>query len=253
LQGVLPNTQSCFPLNCLQFDSLVKQDAIEQLLELQVVPLSKPTDMPTVVADLLNQFNHLFDGPKELPPKRWIDHAIPLILRAQSFRLKPYRYTPQQKEVKEMLGNGIIQQSTSPFASHVLVVKKKDGEWWLCVDYRRLNAYTVKNMYPMPIFDEIADELSEAVIFSKLDHRAGYHQIRIKEGDEPKTAFQTHSGHFEYRVMPFGLMGAPATFQEFMNHILAPLLRKCVVVFLDYVLVYSPSLELHVQHLKAVF
>jgi hypothetical protein len=111
-----------------------------------------------------------------------------------------------------MLGNGIIQQSTSPFTSRVLLVKKKDGEWWLCVDYRRLNAYTVKNRYPMPIFDEIADELSGAVIFSKVDHRAGYHQIRTKEGDEPKTAFQTHSHHFEYRVMPFGLTGAPATF-----------------------------------------
>lgn len=135
----------------------------------------------------------------------------------------------------------------------MLLVKKKDGEWRLCVDYRQLNAYTVKNRYPMPIFDEIADELSGAAIFSKLDHRVGYHQIRIKEGDEPKTAFQTHSGHFEYRVMPFGLTGAPATFQEFMNHILAPLLRKCVVVFLDDVLVYSSSLELHLQHLKAVF
>lgn len=87
LQGVLPNTRSCFSLNCLQFDSLVKQDAIEQLLELQVVPLSEPTDMPMVVADLVSQFNHLFDEPKELPPKRWIDHAIPLIPGAQPFRL----------------------------------------------------------------------------------------------------------------------------------------------------------------------
>lgn len=105
----------------------------------------------------------------------------------------------------------------------------------------------------MQIFDEITNELSGAEVFSKLDHRVGYHQICIKEGDKPKTTFQTHHGHFEYRVMPFGLTRAPATFQDFMNHILAPLLRKCVMVFLDDILVYSIDLEKHVDHLEAVF
>jgi hypothetical protein len=160
----------------------------------------------------------------------------------------PYRYTPQQKDeiekqIQEMLDSGIVQQSSIPFASAVLLVKKKDGEWSLCVDYRRLNSYTVKNRYPMPVFDEIVDELAGASVFSKLDHRSGYHQIRLREGDEPKTVFQTHHGHFEYRVMPFGLTGALATFQDFMNQLLAPFLRKWVVVFLDDVLVYSATME----------
>lgn len=105
----------------------------------------------------------------------------------------------------------------------------------------------------MLIFDELTYELYGATMFTKLDHRAGYHQIRIKKDGEYKTAFQTHQGHYEYRVMPFGLIGALATFQDFMNHILAHLVRKCVAVFLDDVLVYSSNLEEHVQHVEQVF
>lgn len=158
--------------------------------------------IPEAIAKLIEKSQQLFLVLTSLPPNRWINHTIPLLPVVQPFSLRPYMYTPQhkdeiEKQVTEMWSSGIIQESTSPFASPVLLVKKKDGEWRLCVDYKRLNAHTVKNSYPMPIFDEITDELSGAAMFSKLDHCSGYHQIRIKEGDEPKTAFQTHHGSVE--------------------------------------------------------
>lgn len=131
-------------------------------------------------------------------------------------------------------------------------MRKKDGTWRLCVDYRQLNALIVKTKYPVPIIEELLDELSGAQWFSKLDLRAGYHQIRMVEGEEHKTAFQTHFSHFEYKVMSFGLTRAPATFQSAMNTTLVPVLRKCALVFFDDILIYSPTLQSHIEHLRTV-
>lgn len=260
LQGVKPVVHQCNLVSVEQLFGMLKAEAVEQILELSMLNRQQEVKEHGVqeLRDILQEFATLFSEPQGLPPRRACDHAIQLLAGAQPFRLRPYRYTPDQidkieKQVKEMLEKGIIQYSSSPFASPELLVKKKDGEWRLCVDYRKLNAYTVKNKFPMPIIDEILDELFGATVFSKLDHRSGYHQIRIKQGDEYKTAFQTHNGHYEYKVMSFGLTGAPATFQEFMNFVLQPLLRKCVVVFLDDVLVYSKNMEEHIEHLRQVF
>jgi hypothetical protein len=215
-------------------------------------------DIPESIQWLLQQYSDIFSDPKVLPPARAYDHAIPLQPDAAPINCRPYRYSPQhkteiEKQVKELLEAGLIIHSTSPFASPVLLVKKKDGSWRFCVDYRRLNSITIKNRFPMPIIEEILDELAGAMFFTKLDMKPGYHQVRMCVADEFKTAFKTHQGHYQFKVMPFGLTNAPSTFQCIMNEILSPFLRKFVLVFLDDILIYSPSLAEHEKHVQKVF
>lgn len=212
---------------------------------------------PPEIQKLLQQFDDVFAPPTGLPPVRACDHQIPLVPGAKPVYIRPYRYAPAlkdeiERQITDMLQSGIIQPSTSPFSSPVLLVKKKDNTWRFCVDFRHLNAMTQKGKYPVPIIDELLDELGQAAWFSSLDLRAGFHQIRLQSGEEFKTTFQTHSGHYEFRVMAFGLTGAPASFQGAMNTTLAPLLRKCVLVFFDDILIYSNSYGDHLVHLQSV-
>ncbi|GJX97707.1 putative reverse transcriptase domain-containing protein [Tanacetum coccineum] len=210
-------------------------------------------DVP-VICDFPEVFLDELPG---LPPPRQVEFRIDLVPGAAPIARAPYRMASSEMkelsaQLQELLEKGFIRPSSSPWGAPVLFVKKKDGSFRMCIDYRKLNKLTIKNRYPFPRIDDLFNQLQGSSVYSKIDLRSRYHQLRIKEEDILITAFRTQYGHFEFQVMPFGLTNAPAVFMDLMNRVYKPYLDKFVIVFIDDILVYSKDEEEHGKHLKII-
>jgi hypothetical protein len=199
-------------------------------------PPSIATTKGDFMAELLQGFDDVFHEPTGLPPPRLRQHRICLLPGTVPVAVRPYRYAHVQKgelerQCADMMAQGVIRPSTSVFSAPVILVKKSDNSWRLCVDYHALNTMTVKDKFPIPVVEELLDELRGVKFFTELDLQSGYHQVRMHPDDIEKTAFRTHQGLFEFLVMPFGLTNAPVTFQALMKDVLGPFLRRFVLVF----------------------
>jgi hypothetical protein len=213
----------------------------------------------TSLQSLLDEFKDVFPGelPEGMPPDRNIVHPIPLVADAKPSYRPMYRLSPEEKaecesQVKDLLERGLIQPISSPWGAPVLFVPKPNGKLRMCCDFRLLNKQTVKNKYPLPRIDDLLDVLHGKKVFSSLDLQSGYWQIALSPEDMRKTAFNTHFGHYEYKVMCFGLSNAHATFQSLMNDIFKEEIGKFVVIYLDDILIFSDTPEEHIEHLRRV-
>ncbi|GJU29077.1 reverse transcriptase domain-containing protein [Tanacetum coccineum] len=207
---------------------------------------------------IVRDFPEIF--PEDLPglsPMRQVKLQIDLVPGAAPVARAPYRLAPTElqelsTQLQELSDKGFIRLSSSPWGALVLFVKKKDGSFRMCIDYRELNKLTVKNRYPLPRIDDLFDQLQGSRVYFKIDLRSGYHHLIVREEDIPKTAFKTRYGHYEFQVMSFGLTNAPAVFMDLMNRVYKPYLGKFAIVFIDDILIYSKSEEEHAEHLKLI-
>ncbi|GJT32650.1 putative reverse transcriptase domain-containing protein [Tanacetum coccineum] len=214
----------------------------------------KPLEDVPIVQDFPKVFPEELPG---IPPIRKVEFQINLIPDVARVAQTPYRLAPSEmkelsNQLQELSDKGFIRPSSSPWGAPILFVKKKDGSFRMCIDYRELNKLTVKNRYPLPRIDDLFDQLQGSSIYSKIDLRLGYHQLRVREEDIPKTAFRTRYRHYEFQVMPFGLTNAPAVFMDLMNRVCKPYLDKFVIVFINDILIYSKNKQEHAEHLKLI-
>jgi hypothetical protein len=192
-----------------------------------------------------------------MPPDHDIEFMIELLPRMPPISKRPYRMPVNElvelkKQIVELQSKGFIFPSSSPWGAPMLFGKKKDETQWICVDYRSLNEVTIKNKYPLPRIEDLFDQMKGASVFSKIDLRSGYHQLKIRESDIPKTAFRTRYGLYEYTMMSFGLTNAPAYFMYLTNKMFMEYLDKFVVVFMDDILIFSKTEEEYEKHLRMV-
>src|SRR3954463_12198485 len=229
-----------------------------RLNHLKGVSLNHLKDMDIDLVTIVREYPDVF--PAELPgmpPDREVEFLIELLPGTGPIAKRPYPMSTDElkelkKQLKDQLAKGFIRESSSPWGAPVLFVMKKDITQRLVMDYRSLNEVTIKNKYPLPRINDLFDQLEGACVFSKIDLRSGYHQLKIREHDIPKTAFTTRYGLYEYTVMSFGLSNAPAYFMSMVNKVFMEYLDKFVVVFIDDILVFSKSEEEHEQHLRMV-
>ena len=208
---------------------------------------------------VVREFHDVFrDDIVGLPPDREVEFTIDLIPGTEPISIHPYRMAPAElrelkAQLEELLSKGFIRLSISPWGDLVLFVKKKYESFRLCIDYRQLNRVTIRNQYPLPRIDELFNQVQGSRVYSKIDLRSGYHQLRVWESDVPKTAFRTRYEHYEFLMMPFGLTNAPTSFIDLMNQVFQTYLDRLVIVFIDDILVHSGSPEEHSEHLRIVF
>ncbi|GJV01351.1 putative reverse transcriptase domain-containing protein [Tanacetum coccineum] len=242
-------------ISCIKTEKYISRGC--QVFMIQVVE-KKADEKRLEDIPVVKEFPDVF--PEDLPgipPVRQVEFQIDLIPGAAPIARTPYRLAPSEmqelsNQLQELTNRGFIRPSTSPWGAPVLFVKKKDGSFRMCIDYRELNKLTIKNRYPLPRIDDLFDQLQGSSVYSKIDLRSGYHQLRVRERDIPKTAFRTRYGHYEFQVMPFGLTNAPAVFMDLMNRVCKPYLDKFVIVFIDDILIYSGNKEEHASHLRII-